>query len=47
MNRMISEETPLIPLYYDQVSHFVSKSIENWHINPINLIDLKKVRKMR
>ena len=47
MNRMISEETPMIPLYYDQVSHFVSKSIENWNINPINLIDLKKVRKKR
>jgi peptide/nickel transport system substrate-binding protein len=44
---MISEETPMIPLYYDQVSHFVSKSIENWNINPINLIDLKKVRKKR
>lgn len=46
MNRLIAEETPVIPLYYDQVSHFLTPQIKNWEINPINLIDLKKVKKV-
>lgn len=46
MNDIISHDVPVIPLYYDQVSHFVSKRVQNWSINPINLIDLKKVRKL-
>jgi oligopeptide transport system substrate-binding protein len=46
MNNLIGRDVPVIPLYYDQVSHFVSKRVQNWSINPINLIDLKKVRKL-
>ena len=46
MNRQISQDYPVIPLYYDQVTHFVSKRVTNWEINPINLIDLKKVKKL-
>lgn len=46
LNHLISEQAPVIPLYYDQVSHFLSPSIKNWEINPINLIDLKKVKKV-
>ncbi len=46
MNRQISQDYPVIPLYYDQVTHFISKRVDNWEINPINLIDLKKVKKL-
>lgn len=46
MNRQISNDYPVIPLYYDQVTHFISKRVDNWEINPINLIDLKKVKKL-
>ncbi|MFZ4784301.1 MAG: ABC transporter substrate-binding protein [Flavobacteriales bacterium] len=46
MNNLIGRDVPVIPLYYDQVSHFVSNRVQNWSINPINLIDLKKVRKL-
>ncbi len=46
MNALIAEDAPLIPLYYDQVSHFVSPKIKNWEINAINMIDLKKVKKV-
>ncbi len=46
MNELISEDAPLIPLYYDQVAHFVSPKIKNWEINAINMIDLKKVKKV-
>lgn len=46
MNKLIAEDSPVIPIYYDQVSHFVNKKVQNWEINPINLIDLKKVKKL-
>jgi peptide/nickel transport system substrate-binding protein len=46
MNELIAEDAPLIPLYYDQVAHFVSPKIKNWEINAINMIDLKKVKKV-
>jgi peptide/nickel transport system substrate-binding protein len=46
MNELISESSSVIPLYYDQVSHFVSPRIKNWEINSINMIDLKKVKKV-
>ncbi len=46
MNTLISESASVIPLYYDQVSHFVSPRIKNWEINSINMIDLKKVKKV-
>ncbi|MEZ4799650.1 MAG: ABC transporter substrate-binding protein [Flavobacteriales bacterium] len=46
MNSIIANDSPVIPIYYDQVSHFVSNRVQNWEINPINLIDLKKVKKL-
>lgn len=46
MNALIDRDAPVIPLYYDQVSHFLLPSVKNWEINPINLIDLKKVKKV-
>lgn len=46
MNVLIAEDCPVIPIYYDQVSHFVSSKVLNWQINPVNMLDLKKVKKM-
>jgi len=45
LDQTISEVLPVIPLYYDQVIHVVSKDIENWSINGINLLDLTRVKK--
>jgi len=45
LNQMVSEALPLIPLFHDQVTHFVRHGIEGWEINSINRLDLRRVRK--
>ncbi len=44
-DNILMNEAPVIPLYYDQVSHFVRKNIEGLKTNPVNMLDLKSVRK--
>lgn len=44
MALMIEQDMPVIPLYYDQVSHFINKRIEHFPTNPVNMLDLRKVR---
>jgi len=45
MDSIISAECPVIPLYYDQVSHFIRKEISSFETNGVNMLDLKRVRK--
>ena len=45
MNRMIMDESPVIILYYDQVVRFVQDDVSGLGINPLNQLDLKRVRK--
>jgi peptide/nickel transport system substrate-binding protein len=39
------QDAPVIPLYYDQVSHFVRHNIQGLQTNPVNMLDLRPVRK--
>jgi peptide/nickel transport system substrate-binding protein len=45
MNKIIMEDVPVIPLYYDEVIHLVSKSVSGLKPNSMNLLNLKSVRK--
>lgn len=45
MNAVLMQEAPVIPLYYDQVSHFVRKEIKGLQTNPVNMLDLRTVIK--
>lgn len=45
MDGIISEELPVIPLWYDQVVHFYQKGIRNLNPNPQNMLELKRVMK--
>jgi len=45
MDKMIMEYYPIVPLYYDQAIRFVQKGISGFEMNPLNLLQLKKVRK--
>lgn len=45
MDSLIMEEAVVIPLYYDQVTRFSQKNVSGLGINPINLLNLKRVRK--
>ncbi len=45
MDQMIIDDAPVIPLYYDQAIRLVQKNIKGLTTNPMNLLNLKTVRK--
>ena len=45
MDSIAMSNAPVVPLFYDEVVRFTRKSVNGLGINPINLLDLKKVRK--
>lgn len=45
MDKIIVEEAPVVPLYYDEVVRLVQKNIVGLGINPINLLTLKTTKK--
>ena len=45
LNNLLMQDAPVIPLYYDQVSHFVRNNIQGLQTNPVNMLDLRPVRK--
>jgi ABC-type transport system substrate-binding protein len=45
MDSIAMQKTIMVPLYYDEVVRFTQKNIKGLEINPINLLDLKRVYK--
>ena len=45
MDSIIMEESIVIPLYFDEVIRFTHKNVNNLGVNPINILDLRKVTK--
>jgi peptide/nickel transport system substrate-binding protein len=45
MNELLMRERPVIPLFYDQVSHFVAAYVKGFQTNAINMLDLTYVSK--
>ena len=45
MDQMIVDDAPIVPLYYDQVIRLVHKNIKDLTTNPMNLLNLKMVKK--
>jgi oligopeptide transport system substrate-binding protein len=45
MDSILLAEVPVIPLFYDRVTHFLSTSIHDFPTNPVNMLDLTRVRK--
>ena len=45
MDSLIMKETPIVPLFYDEVVRFTRKNVKGLGINPINLLELKHVKK--
>lgn len=45
MDSLVMQEAPIVPLYYDEVVRFTQQNVSNLGINPINLLDLKRVTK--
>lgn len=45
MDSLIMAQAPVVPLYYDEVVRFSQKNINGLGINPVNLLNLKRVKK--
>lgn len=45
MDSTVTAEAPFIALYYDQVVRLVSKDIEGFSSNPLNMLNLKRTKK--
>ncbi len=46
MDSILIEEAPVVPLFYDEVIRFTRKNIEGLGINPIDLLDVRRIRKV-
>jgi oligopeptide transport system substrate-binding protein len=44
MDRILIEEAPFVPLFYDEVLHFIQNRVTHFSTNSLNLIDLKRVK---
>jgi peptide/nickel transport system substrate-binding protein len=44
MDKIIIEEAPIVPLYYDQVVRLTNANVKDLGINALNLLTLKKVK---
>jgi ABC-type transport system substrate-binding protein len=45
MDSLVMSKTPIVPMFYDEVLRFTRKEVRGLGINPVNLLDLKKVKK--
>ena len=45
MDSLIMSQTPVVTLFYDEVVRFTRKNVTGLGINPINMLDLKRVKK--
>lgn len=45
MDSLVMQKAPVVPLFYDEVVRFTRKNVDGLGINPINLLDLKRVKK--
>lgn len=46
MDALMIEEAPVIPLFYDKASRFARSNVSGLGINPLNLLVLKRVKKL-
>jgi len=47
MDALMMRSAPIVPLFYDEVVRFTRKEVEGLGINPVNLLELKAVRKSK
>lgn len=47
MDSLVMEDSPVVILFYDESLRFVRNNIQNMTSNPINLLNLKRVKKLK
>jgi peptide/nickel transport system substrate-binding protein len=45
MDSIMISQAPIVPLYYDEVVRFTRKNVSGLGINPVNMLDLRRVKK--
>lgn len=45
MDSLVMQKALMVPLYYDEVIRFSRKNVKGLGVNPINLLDLRRVKK--
>ena len=45
MDSLVTSQAPVIPLFYDEMMHFLQPNVTGFRSNPMNLIDIKRVWK--
>jgi oligopeptide transport system substrate-binding protein len=45
MDKLIVEDAPVVPLWYDMVIHLVHNGIKNFYPNSLNMLELRHVKK--
>lgn len=43
MDKIIIDDAPIVPIWYDMAIHLVNKNVQNMHANALNLLELRKV----
>lgn len=43
LDSIIATDVPVIPLYYDRVTHFIRNEVKGFSTNPVNMLDLRHV----
>ena len=46
MDHLVMKEAPVVPLFYDKVARFTRKNVVGLGINPLNMLDLRRVKKL-
>jgi peptide/nickel transport system substrate-binding protein len=46
MDKIIINDAPVVPLWYDMVIHLMHVNLENFHPNGLNMLELRRVRKV-
>ena len=47
MDRIIINDAPVVPLWYDMAIHLVHPNITNFYPNSLNLLELRRVKKLQ
>jgi peptide/nickel transport system substrate-binding protein len=45
MDQLVTDDAPVVTLFYDQVVRLVAHSVSGLTTNPMNLLELKRVKK--
>jgi peptide/nickel transport system substrate-binding protein len=46
MDKLIVQDAPVVPLWYDMVIHLVHANVQDFWPNSLNMLELRRVKKL-